>query len=85
MLFHPLKAKNVALVSKHGDRKISVDISEAEYLVLWSVPNASFLCIEPWMGNSDRADFSGEISEREGIIALDANSNYTFEHTITFD
>ncbi len=85
LVFHPVKSKNVALVSKHGDRKISVDISEAEYLVLWSVPNASFLCIEPWNGYSDRDDFVGEISEREGIVALDSNDCYTFNHTITFD
>ncbi len=83
--FHPIKSKNVALVSAHGDKKISVDISEAEYLVIWSVPNAPFLCIEPWNGYSDHPDFVGEISEKAGIIALSPNQNYTYTHTITFD
>ncbi len=85
VVFHPINSDNVALVSSHGDRRISVDMGGAEYLVLWTVPEASFLCIEPWMGYGDPDDFTGEISEKPGIIALDSNECYTFNHTITFD
>lgn len=85
VMFHPLKSKKVSLVTKHSDKRVSVDISEAEYLVIWSVPDAPFLCIEPWNGISDPIDFNGDISEKEGIIGLLPNKCYSFNHTITFE
>ena len=85
MLFHPLSAKSVTMKNCHDSKSVTVDLSESEYLVFWTIPNAPFFCIEPWRGNSDKADFNGEISEKEGIIALDANNTFDFSHTITFN
>jgi len=85
VMLHPLNSKTVSLVSPLSDKRVSVDISEAEYLVIWSVPNAPFLCIEPWNGISDPIGFSGDISEKEGIVSLEPNACYSFNHTITFN
>ena len=85
IMFHPINSKRVSLVTNRSSKRVSVDISEAEYLVIWSIPDAPFLCIEPWNGISDPVDFNGEISEKEGIIGLDPNKCYSFNHTITFE
>lgn len=85
MLFHPVNANSVTMRNSHDKKSVTVDISECEYLVFWTISGAPFFCIEPWMGNSDKADFSGEISEREGIVSLASDDVYNFTHTITFN
>lgn len=58
---------------------------DAPEVGLWSPPfrNALFVCIEPWYGRCDRADFTGEISERDWIQSLEAGEisekSYTIE------
>ena len=85
MLFHPVNANSVTMRNSHDKKSVTVDISECEYLVFWTISGAPFFCIEPWMGNSDKADFTGEISEREGIVSLASGDAYSFTHTITFN
>ncbi len=85
VMFHPLNAKSIALVNKHDSKRVTVDLENCEYLVLWTVPNAPFMCIEPWNGISDPVGFDGDISDKEGIVCLDENKCYSFTHTITFD
>lgn len=85
VLFHPLNAKSITMRNCHDKKSVTVDLGESEYLVLWTIPGAPFLCIEPWRGNSDRADFTGEISEKEGIVKLGAKETFDFSHTITFN
>lgn len=85
VVFHPLCSKKVSLTNSHDNKSVTVDLSESEYLVFWTVATAPYLCIEPWNGFSDPADFSGDISEKDGIVALDADGVYNYSHTITFN
>ena len=85
VMFHPLKSKEVSLKNRHDSKSVTVDLCESSYLVFWTVVGAPFFCIEPWNGISDPADFMGDISEKEGIIALDASSEYNYSHKITFN
>ena len=41
--------------------------SDMPSLGIWTKPGASYVCIEPWDGSCDRADFSGEIWDKAGI------------------
>ena len=85
MMFHPVCANSVTLKNRHDSKSVAVTLDECEYLIFWTVPNAPFLCIEPWCGNSDPADFSGDISKKPGIIALDASKTHSISHTVTFN
>lgn len=85
MMFHPLSAKCVTMKNRNDNKSVTVTLDECEYLIFWTIPGAPFLCIEPWCGNSDPADFSGDISEKPGIIALDAGKTHHVSHTVTFN
>ena len=39
-------------------------------LGLWAKPGGDFLCIEPWNGLPQIADFDGDLAERPGIVVL---------------
>ena len=49
---------------------------------IWTKQNAPFICLEPWVGYSDVQKTKGEISEKEGIQRLAANSFQEYQYTI---
>ncbi len=85
VVFHPINSETVRLYNSHDTKSVTVDLCESEYLVLWTVGHAPYLCIEPWRGFSDPVDFSGDISEKPGIVALKAYGSFDHTHTITFN
>lgn len=73
------------LKSKDGKEKIRVEYEGFDYLVIWSKPNTQFVCIEPWCGMGEFYGFPKDISEKEGIKKLNANSQFEIHHIITID
>lgn len=45
--------------------------------------NAPFICIEPWCGRCDDADFEGELPERRWGNALEPDEVFSISYTIT--
>lgn len=60
---------------------------DAPVVAIWSPPkrNAPFLCIEPWYGRCDRADFTGEFKDRDWVNALAPGAIFSASYTITLD
>ncbi|MCR5003731.1 MAG: aldose 1-epimerase family protein [Bacteroidales bacterium] len=59
--------------------------SATEVLGLWSPvgKNAPFVCIEPWLGRTDKADFKGEFKEREYVYKVGAGKSMEFTYEIS--
>ena len=83
LLFKHLKSNSVTL--KGADRSIKLDFDDMDYFVLWTVPGAEYICLEPWCGVPDSVDSDGDIAKKEGIIALNAHETKDAVHKITFD
>lgn len=73
----------VGLVDPEGRRYISVQF-DMPLFALWSPEgkNAPFVCIEPWMGRCDAADFSGSLKEREHGNVLAPLETFEAEYRI---
>lgn len=58
---------------------------DAPLVGIWSPAkkNAPFICIEPWYGRADAADFHGDIAEREYDNALPVGETFEASYTIT--
>jgi len=41
---------------------------------LWTKVAAPFICLEPWLGYADTVTATGNLTEKEGITLLEANS-----------
>lgn len=78
------QAQSVALVGPDGKAYLTVAF-DAPLFGVWSPPgkNAPFICIEPWYGRCDSADFAGELKEREWGQELAAGAEFTTEYKIT--
>lgn len=59
------QAHSVALARPNGKPYLTVDF-DAPLFGIWSPPKkkAPFICIEPWYGRCDSADFTGDFKER---------------------
>lgn len=91
---HPLIFQNDALIFKNlisrkatlktDAHTFGVEISFADfnYLGIWAKPNASFVCIEPWLGISDSVTTSKDFTQKEGIQLLEARTQQKFTYSI---
>ena len=80
------QAHSVSLVTPEGKDYLTVAF-DAPLFGVWSPPKkgAPFICIEPWYGRCDSADFDGEWREREWIQALGAGKTFSADYRITID
>jgi galactose mutarotase-like enzyme len=70
LVFRNVKSGHIALKSKLTDKSVIVTSEGFPDLGLWQPKNAPFVCIEPWQGIADGDDFTGELQDKSGIIAL---------------
>ena len=84
LVFDDLKSDEITICSKKSSKKITVQAKGFPYWGIWTPDKggAPFLCIEPWHGHADFADFNGDITQKDGINKLEVGqsfgTNYTF-------
>jgi galactose mutarotase-like enzyme len=82
LIFKHLKSRKVSLKSHKSNQAIEILFNDFNYLGIWAKPNAPFVCIEPWLGISDSVDSNQQLTDKEGILKLDATSSNTHCYTI---
>ena len=78
MIFkHPV-SREIAIVNSRNSRAVRVITDGMPYAGIWSKPGgAPFLCIEPWHGIPDMSDATGNLADKEGILALESRSSFS--------
>lgn len=54
------------------------------YLAIWSKQDAPFICIEPWFNTADKVDSNGIFEEKENLIKLEKDKEFSAEYTVKF-
>lgn len=70
------------------DKKPYLTLSwDAPLVGLWSPPkkNAPFVCIEPWYGRADRANYKGNFEEKDWIQHLEGHGRFEAKYMIRID
>lgn len=79
------KSKTIELRQKKDSKRIiEFDISHFPILGIWSLPNAPYICIEPWYNTADKVQETGHFKDKEGMIRLKPNCEFECEYSITF-
>ncbi|MEZ9040925.1 MULTISPECIES: hypothetical protein [unclassified Vibrio] len=61
--------------NKYGTRCINIPCTP--YFTLWKVPDADFVCLEPWHGiTADPTDTVNQLSDKRGIIHLESGNKF---------
>lgn len=69
--------KVISLKSDEHDRVVRFNF-DSPVLGIWAKPNAPYVCIEPWWGINDNHDKKADLSEKRGIMSLNAQEERTF-------
>lgn len=83
--FKNMGTYSVTLKNKAGTRSVRVDYPGFDYFIIWHVPGAPYICLEPWKGFPDYTATDGDITRKDGIIRVEAGEVSRSEHTITFN
>lgn len=78
LIFDDLKSDEITICSRKSSKAITVRAKGFPFMGIWTPANggAPLLCIEPWLGHADYADFTGDISEKEGINKIAAGESF---------
>ncbi len=74
-------SKSISLKSDSHNRVVKFNFN-SPFLGIWAKPNAPYVCIEPWWGVNDNYDKKQDISEKRGIMVLEANQSESFNWNI---
>ncbi len=67
-----------------GERKVvRLEYPDSPHLLIWTKPDARFVCIEPWNGMPDGKE-CGDIVQKDSIHLLDPAAKQSFSHKIIF-
>lgn len=85
MIFDNGQIGEVWLCHKDGTPYVKMECPGFPNFGIWSVKDAPFVCLEPWMGRADDIGFAGDISEKPGINKLDGGEKFVKEYTIVVE
>lgn len=84
-VFTDLKSRFATLRNRKTGKSVSVAFEGFDNFLVWSAPGAPYLCLEPWTG-CPSFDYAGyEISEKEGMSALESGETAQKIHTVYFE
>lgn len=82
LVFKDIISRSVILRKRDNSVKIRVEFDGFFNMMLWTVPGAGYICIEPWNGIPDRTYSDRNFKTKEGIQQVGAGSTYVRTHSI---
>ncbi len=76
-IFKELNSRAVSIKTDKHNHSLTLRFPGFSYLGLWAKTNAPYVCIEPWLGCADTAGQQGEFAHKEGVLAIEAGTNFT--------
>ncbi len=82
LIFDRMTSKSCVLAKKDGSRAVRVNFEDFKHLLIWTIPGADFVCLEPWCGLPDLEGTDHDISHKASIIPAWPNETVSRYHTI---
>ena len=76
LIFDHEQFDEVWVCHKDGSPYVGMKYQGIPSIGIWSMPNAPFVCLEPWMGRCDNVGFNKDISEKPFINHVDAGETF---------
>lgn len=81
-IFDGAQFDEVILRKKDGTPLVALSAPGFPNFGIWSKPEAPFICLEPWIGRTDDVGFSGELTEKPGVLVADPGDVLRAAYTI---
>ncbi len=83
LVFKDVKSKSCKLINRNTGRGIKLDYPDFPVMMVWTKPNAPYICIEPWFGAPDHVDSNYDITKKFAIQSVEAGKTFTCTRVIT--
>ncbi len=84
LVFKDLKSRFATLRNRKTGKSTSVSFEGFDYFLLWTKPQAGYICMEPWTGIPPMIGSDIDITQKEGITAVKAGDTLKATHSIYF-
>ena len=85
IMMKKLKSNTITLKQKKDNKKVlEFNFKDFPILAIWSLPNAPYICLEPWFNYADRVKETGYFKDKEGIITLNPKEEFKCEFSVKF-
>ncbi|MEI6312840.1 MAG: aldose 1-epimerase family protein [Bacteroidota bacterium] len=81
-IFKNLKSRSLLISSKNHSKTVKVSFPDFNYLGIWAIPGAKYVCIEPWLGCADTKGQLIDFQHKEGIISLASAAIFNCSYSI---
>ncbi|MBR5538461.1 MAG: aldose 1-epimerase family protein [Clostridia bacterium] len=81
LVFEEIKARSVILKNRNTGKALRFAFDGSDYFLLWTKPDAPYICLEAWSGIGDHPDTDKNLKTKEGIITLAKGESYTLRHS----
>ena len=82
LVFKDIKSRKVWLKHKTQGKLLEVEFTDFNHLLLWTKPNAKYICIEPWIAVPDMVDANQDITRKPNVVVIDSKRSKSFIHAI---
>jgi len=83
LVFKNLKSDSISLKSDADSHGIEFQFKGFPFFGIWSAKDADFVCLEPWCGLADGIHHQQKLEEKEGIMSLPPNSEWSRQWKVT--
>ncbi len=85
LVFENQQINSISLCSSVSKQKITIKCKGWPYFGIWAKKgNQQFVCLEPWYGIADHENSINELSKKNGVIQLAANSEFKAQFSLIF-
>ena len=85
LIFLDIDFKAATLLHRASGRKIRVDFDGFKNFLVWTKPDAKYICFEPWCGTPDGETCDGILAHKDSISECESGKYFSRRHTITFN
>ena len=82
LVFDNTQIEEVWLCYKDGRKRVGMLAKDFPNYGIWSVKDAPFVCLEPWVGRCDNYGFDKELATKPGINLVEPKEKFQKEYTI---
>lgn len=82
LVFENGQINRISLGSLRSGHKITLLCEGWPYFGIWTKKGCrNFICLEPWYGIADRVDAGGELTQKDGMMLLEAGKEFTCSYS----
>ena len=85
LIFLDVDFNAATLLHRPSGRRVRVDFDGFKNFLVWTKPDAKYICFEPWCGTPDGETCDGILSHKHSISTCEVAKHFSRRHTITFD